>query len=371
MLLSLSEVDAQSMRLKEIKGDNDMNKAFFHYNDDNLVDSIYQQEFNPNGCTDYTYRLIKYDGHKNISQEQKYLSFTNEDFYLSDEVAYTYDEKNRLVELHLIHNEPKDDSSYEDETVKNTITYTYDDSDRLISEYRQSESVYFYDSEYLTYTYDNDGRLVTVDSEKTKKDYSYDNDGHVTTVMEYVKTNGKTTASMSTDYKYDDKDNMTERIITDRKENQTMQKYVVKHDTSLLSDYIQYPTSILPVDNLYSLADSELYTLSKNAVSTVDVYTMHWWEGRLGKDHTATFVYEEHIGSGIEQVQGVADIVTIAVNDGIVTIDGATAPMHLFIYDATGSIVSTEICNETVDINHLPSGTYILKVGGTIKKIVR
>lgn len=57
-------------------------------------------------------------------------------------------------------------------------------------------------------------------------------------------------------------------------------------------------------------------------------------------------------------------------SSGIFTIETNEAQSHYEVYDATGKLVlsgKNSSLRSTVDLSHLPDGTYLLKVNGTTR----
>ena len=364
--LSCGISNAQTMRQVEKTSDNNRNYFHYSYNENNKVDSIYQ-EITADQYSAYT--LFTYDENgNNVKQERYQMTSQMDDYMFTDYVNYTYDgdriicRKNYNIDMwggtndfllggvyiyeYNMDNQLAKRSLYwdEDETrLYETIVYEYNNKGQLMSDVRSTEQFGMWMDDFReVYEYDTEGRLSKI----------------IFYSLDY--TTGNLAESSHRTFKYDEKGNLVEMldILTD---GAISEKHEYCHDTEIESSNTIFPVNI---------DDKEiLYTASKNVVTEDIAHMRDVKSGELVYVDTERWIYEENDNLGLNAVNSNNDMNILSMNGNVLELGNVANGENVRIYDVSGKIVNSANYSDGINISNLSKGVYMVVTNGSCVKI--
>ena len=359
--------DAQTMRQVELTSDNNLNYLYYGYNDDNRVDSIYQ-ELAGEGYS--SYRLFTYDENGNNVMQKRYQMSQEMDYFLyTDYVNYTYDENNNVTTRKNYNLDMWGGTN--DFLLGGVYVYEYDANNNLTKRnlYWDEELTRLYES--IVYTYNSKGLLVSdtrsteqfgVWMEDFKEEYEYDSQDRLIKITFYgvdYMTGGLAVSNYRT-FEYDENGNVVEilDILTDDAVNEKHQ-YVYNMD-------IESAKTIFPVNND---DDKSLYYASKNVIAEDIIYMRDFKSGELIYVDKEFWKYEEVVSTGISEVKNTPMVTVKSLTAETVELGNVANGESVRIYNAAGSMVNNATYNNGINISNLPGGIYMIVTNNSSVKI--
>ena len=365
--LGCGMANAQTMRQVELVSDNNLNYIYYGYNNDNRVDSIYQ-EITGEGYS--AYRLFIYDENGNNTTQKRYqMSKDMNEYLYTDYVNYTYDENNNIITRK---NYNLDIWGGTDKFVLGGVyVYEYDSNNKLAkrSLYWDEDLTRLYET--IVYEYNSKGQLLSdVRSteqfgmwvEDFKEVFEYDAQDRISKITFYTLDygTGKLIVNNYRTFEYDENGNLIEKldILTDNAVNE-------KHQYTYNMD-IKSENTIFPVNND---DDKTMYYASKNVIAEDNIYMRDVKSGNLIFFDKEYWKYEDINSTGIEEITTapVASIKSLTAD--MLELGNVAQGESVRIYNAAGSMVKNSSYDNGVNISELPSGIYMVVTDNSSVKI--
>lgn len=361
--------EAQVVRQVELKSDNNLNYFYYGYNENNRVDSIYQ-EIASDGYS--SYRLFEYDVNgNNIKQERYQMSKDMDDYMFTDYVNYTYDENNNiLTRMNYNLDMWGGTNSF---ILGGVYVYEYDGNNNLSkrSLYWDEELTRLYET--IVYKYNEKGMLLedTRSSEQFgmivedfKEVFEYDDQDRLVKITFFTLDygTGKLIENNYRTYEYDENGNMIEKldILLDKSVNEKHQ-YVYNMD-------IEKANTIFPI-NIDD--DKTSYYSSKNVIAEDNIYMRDVKSGELVYIDKEFWVYEEYDPAGIANVISNNEISIKSLNSERIELGNVATGENVRIFNAAGNLVGNDRYNNGINIANLPNGIYMVVTKNSSVKIVK
>lgn len=353
-VFSVSAQDYLPNRLHTLKSDDDLERHYFFYDEQNRVSMVDMYLLDVDGII-HAMDSLFYDEAGNISKISTFQYINRECRHVSD-VMYTYDANgNRLTRT----NYNNFGSGME---IQGVYTYVYDANGRMTS---HTMTLVGNDFERCTYEYDANGNLIKEEAQQNsywdgsgwensfKVVYAYDANNHVTCIESYGWSNTGWSLTNTRRYTYDAAGNCLSDITY--RGNTEVNKYLYTYfDDELVSDYI------LPVH------PEPIFPQFPNFTNKPRWYT--WWS--IDDNDVLQYICCYHYLFG--DPTGVENVA--ADNQSVVFPNPATTSFNIQnhkicgveIYSVDGKLVKTDNSHHTnittVNCNDLENGTYFVKI---------
>ena len=343
---------------------------------DNKIESLFQ-EWESNQWSNSIRYVYKYDAQKNMTEElwqywngvwkddelrtYKYDSYNRMiekiiydawggDLEVEDKMVYKYDEHNNLIEER--HQYLEDEDEWEDYMI---IMFSYNEQNQLTGAILQELDDIWEDYVKLTVLYDLENYTISHIYSFIEEDelwyegilviYSYDSQNNLLSESWFEGDDGEWEEVFSFNYSYDENNNATQGY------------YVESYKKSFIWDWDEYPELTVYYNNMQS------------KISTYD-----------DRKFTATYLKPSELGIIDNNLQnhsftlypnpttGELRVTSYDSNKGI-------NPLVVEVFDIYGRNLTPHTTylapHTSLDISHLQSGIYFVKIDGVIQKVVK